>query len=273
MKNKILILGKGFIGSRIQEELGGHISGRMIYSYSDAREQIKKYSPKVVINCIGITGKNNVDDCEQVVNESLLANSFVPLMIAEACIREKIKLVHISSGCIFNYDYRLDRPLTEELIPDYFDLFYSRTKIYSDLALSVLSRKYPVLVARIRVPLDSRPSPKNLLNKLIKYKNIIDVPNSVTYIPDFLRALKHLIRIDAQGVYNIVNKSGLRYFELMDVYRRHVPGFNYNIITLKKLGLSRTNLILSTKKLEKTGFKVRDIHEVLEECVKKYTQY
>jgi biotin operon repressor len=39
---------------------------------------------------------------------------------------------------------------------------------------------------------------------------------------------------------------------------------------LKKLGLSRTNLLLSTSKLEKSGFKVRNINSILEECVKEY---
>jgi hypothetical protein len=42
------------------------------------------------------------------------------------------------------------------------------------------------------------------------------------------------------------------------------------IIPLNKLGLIRTNLLLSTIKLEKTGFKVRNINSVLEECVKEY---
>ena len=112
--------------------------------------------------------------------------------------------------------------------------------------------------------------PKNILDKLLKYKKVIDISNSVTYIPDFVKAIKHLIKIDARGVYNVVNKGGLRYPDLMRAYQKYVPTFKLQRVTLKKLNLVRTNLILSTSKLEKSGFKVRNINSVLDECVKEY---
>ncbi len=269
---KILILGKGFIGNKLKEELGGEISDKMILSFKDAEEEVMRYNPKLLINCIGITGKNNVDDCELVKDEALTANSFVPIILAEVALRHGIRFVHISSGCIYHFDYAKDLPIVEEKIPDYFELFYSRTKIYSEQALNILASRYPFLIVRIRIPLDDLPHPKNLLDKLIKYKKVIDVENSVTYIPDFLKALKHLIKVNAKGIYNVVNKGGLRYPQLMDEYSKYAPGFKYEKIILKKLKLNRTNLILSTKKLEKTGFKVRKIEEVLEECVRNYVK-
>jgi 3,5-epimerase/4-reductase len=272
MKSKILILGKGFIGDRLQEALGAASSGAMVYNFSDAQACVRRFSPKIIINCIGITGKNNVDDCEAVKDDALLANSFVPIILAEVALRNKIKLVHISSGCIFHYDYSKDSPINEEVVPDYFELFYSRTKIYAERALDVLAKKYPILIARIRVPLDFRSHPKNILEKLIRYKKVIDIPNSVTYIPDFIRALQHLLRIDARGIYNIVNKGTLRYPELLEVYKRYVPDFKYRVIKLNELKLTRTNLILSTRKLERTGFKTRRIEDVYDECVRKYLE-
>ena len=64
-KMHILILGKGFIGKRLQEVLNCDISGRKIYSFKDAEKEINKYNPKIIINCIGYSGgKNNVDGCE-----------------------------------------------------------------------------------------------------------------------------------------------------------------------------------------------------------------
>jgi dTDP-4-dehydrorhamnose reductase len=99
------------------------------------------------------------------------------------------------------------------------------------------------------------------------------VPNSITYIPDFIRALKHLLKNNAKGIYNFVNKGELRYPDLLDVYKRFVPDFEYSVIDFKELKLNRTNLILSTKKIEASGFKIRSIQEVLEECVKDYLKY
>lgn len=270
MNKKILSLGKGFIGEKLQKELDCQIDGSMINSFSDAEKLVRKYNPKVIINCIGITGRRNVDDCELERDATLLANSFVPIILAEACLRNNIKLVHISSGCIFNYDYKKNKPIKESSQDYFFRLFYSRSKIYADRALEALTRDYNIIIARIRIPLLNAKHPKNVLDKLIRYKKVIDVPNSVTYIPDFIKAMKHLIKIDARGVYNVVNKGGLRYPKLLRIYQKYVPAFKFRVISLKKLGLVRTNLILSTKKLEKTGFKVRKIDSILEECVKEY---
>ncbi|MFA5199475.1 MAG: sugar nucleotide-binding protein [Candidatus Omnitrophota bacterium] len=270
MNRKILILGKGFIGERLQRELDCRIDSSIINSFADAEGLIKKYNPKIIINCIGITGKNNVDDCELDKNQTLLANSFIPVILAEAALRNNIKLVHISSGCIFNFDYKKDKPIEEGSQNYFFKLFYSRSKIYAEKALETLARDYNILIARIRIPLLNAKHPKNVLDKLIKYKKVIDMPNSVTYIPDFIKAIKHLIKIDARGIFNIVNKGALRYPLLMKIYQKYTPEFKYTVIGLSKLGLVRTNLLLSTKKLEKSGFKVRNINSVLEECVKEY---
>lgn len=273
MKPKILIFGSGFIGKRLQESIDSDLSERRINAFKDAEEEIARFNPKIIINCIGHTGKKNVDDCESERDKTLSSNTFVPLIMAEAALRNKIKLIHISSGCIYRYDYVRDNPIKEDKMPDFFELFYSRTKIYAERALEALSAKFGILIPRIRIPLDNRPHPRNIITKLINYKKIIDLPNSITYIPDFIQALKHLITIDARGIYNVVNKGALRYPELLGIYKKYVPGFKYEIIDFKQLNLVRTNLILSTEKLEKSGFKIREIHEVLEECVQDYLKY
>ena len=272
MNRKILILGKGFIGSRLQEALNCNISAQKIYSLRDAERLINKFTPKIIINCIGYVGRN-IDDCERNLDKTLMANTFVPIILAEIALRRRIKLIHISSGCIYKYNYAKDKPITENKTPDFFDLFYSRSKIYTERALEVLANEYNILIIRIRVPLDNWPHPRNILTKIIKYKQIIDIPNTVTYIPDFIKALKHLIKINAKGTYNVVNKGSLRYPKLAAIFKKHVPSFEYKVIPLKKLNLIRTNLLLSFGKLEKSGFKIRNIQEVLEECVKDYLKY
>ena len=60
---------------------------------------------------------------------------------------------------------------------------------------------------------------------------------------------------------------------LMDIYKKYVPDFEYKLLPLKNLKLDRTNLLLSVRKLEKTGFKVRHIKDVLKECVEQYVKY
>ncbi len=273
MKNKILILGNGYIAQRIQKEWGCPIYDKKILSYQHIADAVRKYKPDILINCIGYVGASNVDDCERDIDQCLQANTFLPIWLGEIAFRNPVKLVHISSGCIYHYDYQRQKAITEDKVPDYYGLFYSRTKIYSEAVLNALSRRSNILIVRIRVPLDIYPHPRNILTKLIKYQKIIDVPNSITYMPDFISALKHLVQTDAKGIFNIVSKGGLRYPKLLDAYRKFVPDFKYKVISLKELKLDRTNLLLSVHKLEKTGFKVRKIEDAIEECVGSYIKY
>ena len=272
MNDKILVLGKGFIGSRLAEYFRCPVSGQKISTFKQIYALIEKYKPTVLINCIGHTGKNNVDGCELAIDKTLFANTYIPILLAEASLRHNIRFVHISSGCIYHYDYARQKPITEARIPDYFDLYYSRSKIYAENVLTQLAKRHNILIARIRIPLDNRPHPKNILTKLIGYKRVINVPNSVTYIPDLMRSLAHLVRLNARGVYNIVCKRGLYYPALLDEYRKYRPDFQYQVIRVRDLKLARTNLILSTAKLERSGCRVRDISEVIDECVRDYVQ-
>jgi dTDP-4-dehydrorhamnose reductase len=272
-KNDIVICGKGFIGEKLWKALGGRMVTTFIRSYADAEKVVKRHRPRILINAIGYTGKNNVDDCEKDKEGTLTANVFVPIWLAEAAIRRGIKFVHISSGCIYHYDYKKDKPITETRVPDYFDLFYSRTKIYAERALEALDRGPNILIVRIRIPLDNVPHPRNILTKLLRFEKVIDVPNSVTYIPDLIRAFKYLIKKDARGIYNVVNSGGLRYPDLLDVYKKYVPDFGYKVIDYRKLGTARTNLVMSARKLQRFGFKIRPISEVLEECVRTYLKF
>jgi len=269
VNKKVLILGNGYVGQRLHEAYGCDISEKRIDTFDDAQSIVEKHKPEVIINCIGFTGDFNVDGCEKEIQKTLHANTFVPIILAEISVRYGIKLVHISSGCIYHYDYD-HPPLVESVEPTFFDLYYSRSKIYTERALLPLVEQFGVAVARVRIPLDDRPHSKNLLNKLIKYKKVIDIPNSVTYLPDFIKMIQFLIESDGKGIYNTVNKGGLNYPNLLDIYKKYVPDFEFELLPLDKLNLVRTNCVLSTEKLEKEGFAVRNINDVLEECVKQY---
>ncbi len=255
----IYILGNGYIGQRINADLKYPIIPRKILFYQDIENIIHCFHPKVLINCIGYSGLC-MEDCEKHKATSLFANTYLPIMLAEACQVHHVKLVHISTGCI----YKSGQDITEEVSPDFYDMLYPRSKISAEACL----KQYPdVLILRIRLPLDPLPHPKNLLTKLINYRKVIDQFNSVTYLPDFARALEHLIKIDACGIYHVVNKDGLWYLSLMETYRKYNLGFKYGFTKS-----THPNLILSVDKLESSGFKIRSIYDVLDECVEGYVK-
>ena len=269
MNKEILVLGKGWLGTRIAEYLDCQSSGSRINSYDDIQKVVDQYKPKVVINCIGNV-KKTVDSCEANKTETVMANTVIPILLAESALRNKFKLVQISSGDLFLYDYKEDRPVKETDQPNFFDLFYSRCKEYAETSLLALGSSANILILRVRYPLDYIPHEKNLLDRLRELKNIVDVENSITYVPDFLEMLKHLIKNDAFGVYNCVNYGGLKYKELLEVYREFNTNHSYAIASPGEIKSVRTNLLLSTDKLEESGFDVRDIHDVLRECVTKW---
>jgi dTDP-4-dehydrorhamnose reductase len=271
-KSRILVLGNGYIGRRVSGELKCPVSSKRINNFADVQSLVNKFKPKIIINCIGFVGKN-VDECEIRKDKALFTNTYLPVLLAEAAYRNRIKLIHISSGCIFEYNYGKDDPITENKTPDFFRLFYSRTKIYSERILDAIGRKANILILRIRIPLDNKPHPRNILTKLLNYGKVIELRNSITYVPDFLKALRHLMKIDARGTYNVVNRGGLLYRDLLSIYQRYFPKYRYSQVPFSSLGITRTNIILSTSKLKKSGFKVRNINRVLEECVREYVKY
>ena len=58
----------------------------------------------------------------------------------------------------------------------------------------------------------------------------------------------------------------------METYKKHVPEYEYETIGVENLNLTRTNLILSTEKLEETGFSVRPVEDIMEECVAQWVK-
>lgn len=268
---KCLIFGKGFFGNRFHNFLENSVlSDARINCAKDAEDEINRVEPDVVINCIGITGKPNIDWCEDHKAETLFGNVTVPLLLLEACQRTGVKLVHMSSGCIYAGDNN-GRGFSEDDEPNFFGSFYSRTKIYAEKAL----KEFDVLQVRVRIPLDIYSSPKNLIDKLTAYKKILDTDNSITYVPDFLVIVKQLMEKNATGVFNVVNKGPLRYPYLIGLYKEMVDkDFEYETITPEQLDVMvkapRANCVLSVEKLEKIGIDVRPVNDAVKECLEKY---
>jgi dTDP-4-dehydrorhamnose reductase len=273
MKNdNILILGNGYLANRVKEENGWEICADKINGYDDLENIFKKHKPEVIVCAIGFTGRPNTDNCEQNIEKTISSNTFIPVYLAELSFRHpEVHIISIASGCIFNDS---DKAYTEEDIGNYEGLFYSRSKIYAEEIL-----KYPVRlgrkisICRIRIPIDYIPSPRNVLDKLINYKTILDIPNSITYVPTLCRGLDFIVKHNVYGVINLVNEGTIRYPKLLDEYKKYVPDFQYKITDLKTIGVKRTNLeLVPSVKLKKLGFKNENINDLIPIIVKKYME-
>jgi len=261
---KILIFGgNGYIGGMLRGIYPSAVAPRVdIADPIAVRAALDEVKPDIVINAAGKTGKPNVDWCEDHKEETLRSNVTGPLVLLEECMKRKIYLVHIGSGCI--YGGTKEGGYTEDDEPNFTGSFYSLTKAMSDRLL----KPFPVLQLRIRMPFDSTTSPRNLLTKLLKYKQVLDVENSITYMPDFFDVLQKLIEKRATGIFNVVNPGAISPYGIMMRYKNEVdPSHEFERLSLDHLSdvvkAGRSNCILSTKKLESYGIKLRHIDDAI----------
>ena len=276
---KYLIFGDGFIGNKFKEyfnNIGEEsiIVKDRINTTKDIWIHIIKYKPEIIINAIGKTGRPNVDWCEIHKDETFFSNVTVPTLLAEVCTDTKIRIIHIGSGCI----YEGNKQFTEEDKPNFKDSFYSRTKIFSEQILNTYDNN--ILQLRIRMPIDNKPSDRNLITKLVRYKEVIaDIPNSITYLPDLMLISKELMDRKESGIYNVVNSGVITHRELLEMYKWYVdptyqlPKF-IELEELEKLVVARrSNCTLSTNKLEQKGITIKNVRNVLKDCMEEYRKW
>lgn len=289
---KVLILGaRGYLGEAFREAYSSATCPKV--DIADAKavaEILDREKPEIVINAAGKTGRPNIDWCETHKEETLRSNLTGPLVLLEECGKRGIYWVHLSSGCIYEgqrvmvslsnqtrgaalrqaqSDTVTGNGFTEDDPPNFFGSFYSRVKGWCDQIL----REFPLLILRLRMPFDGSLNERNLLRKLRKYPKVLDVQNSLTYLPDFLDAAKILIARRKTGIFNIVNPGTISPYEIMELYKKSVQS-NHVVERLSLENLptvvraARSNCVLSTAKLQKEGITLPDVHVRVEEALR-----
>lgn len=271
---RIILLGQtGYIGSRIHEYFSEKkyevIPLKVDVTDLEAvKNAFKEIHREVVINATGKTGTPTVDWCETHRLETASVNITGAIGVAKVASEQGNYVVQIGSGCIFDEVARQAEEsyaFTEEDEPNFFGSFYSQSKAVAEGALKEISN---VCILRIRMPLSDRAHSKNLLNKLLQYEKILNLPNSVTVIEDFLPFLERVIEKRITGVLNAVNPGVYHHQDLLELYRKHVdPSRQFRYIGLLEFeGMTkakRSNCVLSTKKSEALGVAMPPISESL----------
>jgi len=265
--DRVMILGSnGYLGKKFHEAYPEAITTNIdIMDQRELLSAIDVNSPNVIINAAGKTGRPNVDWCEDHKKETLRSNVTAPLMICDEALKRNIYFVHISSGCIYQ-----NGEFGEDDEPNFKGSYYSKTKAFADQLLA----DFPALVLRLRMPFDDSLGERTLIGKILKYKRVIDVKNSLTYTPDFVETAQKLIDRRKTGIYNVVNTGSISPFEIMEMYKEHVdPNHEFEKLPLEELGdycnTGRSNCRLSTKKLAEEGLELPPIHTRLKEAMQK----
>lgn len=272
----ILVFGRGFLGQRLARELPGAVLHPAdIADETAVRAALADHRPEAVVNAAGKTGRPNVDWCETHQAETYRSNVEGPLVLARACAAAGAYLLHLGSGCIFYGPSPTPGGWREDDFANPVS-FYSRTKYAADLVLSKLPN---VGIARLRMPIDSVPGPRNLITKLAGYKQVIDVENSVTVVDDLVAVVRGLVERRATGIFHATNPGTMRHRDLLALYRELVdPEHTYELIGEEALvsrglaKLARSNCILRSERLAELGITMRPIETALRDVMLAYAE-
>jgi len=276
---KGVVFGTGFLGKRLAEHLGYDATPRSKVDLLDARaleDFLESQSPDVVINAAGRTGRPNIDWCETNRLETFKSNVIAAMNLAAACSERGIYFVHLGSGCIYQGDNG-GKGFSETDEPNFFGpQYYANTKIVAEKGLAQLPGE--ILQLRIRMPIDDRPHERNLIDKLAKYPQVIDVQNSMTTVPHMLDAIKELIAKEGTGIFNLVNPGTISAYEIMELYREIVdPSHEFQLMSLDALNRvtlgKRSNCYLNTDALKGERIELPEIHAAVRECLSRYKTY
>jgi len=214
-----------------------------------------------VVNCAGLTGRPNVDWCEDHKQDVLRVNVMGTLSLLDLCETRGIHITNFATGCIYNYDATHTeggKPFKEEDAPNYIGSYYSRTKAWVDGA----SDEYKhALTLRLRMPISDDLNPRSFITKISAYARVINSQNSVTVLTDLLPVAIAMMEAKVTGKYNFTNPGTVSHNECLEFYKKYVDNnFWWENFTeaeqSKILKAGRCNNYLDTTKLEETAAKL-----------------
>jgi len=295
---KVITLGNGYVASHLPYEIADF---RLTPNEESMCEFLREYKPDVVINATGFCGRPNVDQCEEQKTKTYMSNVVIPASLAYECEREGVRMIHIGSGCIYfgespNMFY--PHPLNGATAPKTFEgmqwlasqpskppidlgwaetdfanpkSYYSKSKYACDLILGQMPN---VTTLRIRMPISTQNNTRNFINKIRGYSQVIDIPNSVTFMDDLTRCVDWAITTNQTGIFHVTNPDPLSAADVMREYQKYDPNHKFTIINeaeLDKITVAkRSNCIINSDKLRQAGFTMTPSKEALEHCMAAY---
>jgi len=268
----ILIFGKtGWIGGKLAElcteqKLEWKFADSRMENRADVEKELDAVKPSLVLNAAGVTGRPNVDWCEDHKQETIRANVIGLLNLCDATCSRGIHMTNFATGCIYSYDAAHPiggKTFTEDDAPNFTGSFYSLTK---GLVERMVRDTYPnVLVLRVRMPISDDLNPRNFVTKISRYAKVVNIPNSMTILHDLLPIGLKAAQRGLTGVYNYTNPGAISHNQILALYKEYIdPSFTWVNFTeeeqSKILKAGRSNNELDTSKLEAAFPEVTGMH-------------
>ena len=193
---KIVILGKGYLGSTFAEH-GFEVLGKDKFNLSYGACLTDQYlnatlgSYEVIVNCLA---KSNTRFCEDNYEQAYFSNSVIPAILSGWCLRNNKRFVHISTGCLY------DKNNTPQKETDFISAHcnYTLTKWIGEKSCAPND-----LIIRPRLFFDDSQRPNNLLNKIKRFEKLSRELDSLSSTNMVVDAVHHLIAKQCYGVFNV----------------------------------------------------------------------
>ncbi|KAK6732790.1 hypothetical protein RB195_016889 [Necator americanus] len=255
--------GKGYVGQELQKVLTNRrvpyvlAKGKVgVDSDKEIETELATLNVTHVVCVTGRTHGNGINTIEYLEGgpdrtyENVRDNMYSATVLGHLCRKLGIHFTYVGTGYIFAYD--TDHPIggpgfTEEDIPTFFGSSYSVVKGFTDRQMSYFNEKgWENINARITLPLSYELNqPRNLLSKIINYKEIFDLPVSISILPDCFEAMLSLMEKRFGGHLNLVNPGPISLYEIVRLYKEIVdPSIDPQPIGT---GTDRGQLLLATK--------------------------
>jgi UDP-glucose 4,6-dehydratase len=278
---------RGFVGSKLVNYfkvnaypyVGLTRNSTALKNEKDLSDCLQRLKPSFLLNTAGYTGKPNVDACESAKYQSLLGNAVLPGIIREVCEDLQIPWGHISSGCIYSGRRDDGNGWTEEDKPNFSFRsppcsFYSGTKALGE---EVLEGAENCFVWRLRIPFNHETSPRNYLQKLLNYENLLEAENSVSHLEEFCQKCVECFTKDVEpGIYNMTNPGVITTRQVTEwmikegLTDKKFKFFNSEEEFMSKAATApRSNCVLDTTKAEKAGIAMRPVEEAMIDSIQK----
>jgi dTDP-glucose 4,6-dehydratase len=288
---KLLVYGSnGWIGNQVIKYLKlkniNFVQGiSRVDNIIDLEKEIIEIKPTHILSLIGRT-HGKIDDIvyptidylekEGKLVENIRDNLFSPLILAILLQKLNIHYTYLGTGCIFNYDdehpYEEKNGFTESSSPNFFGSSYSIVKGYTDRIMHLFPK---VLNLRIRMPINDEENERNFITKIVNYKKICSIANSMSVLPELIPIMIDMIIKNTTGTINLTNPGLISHNEILTMYKEIVePNFTWNNFSLSEqndiLLSKRSNNYLDTSLLEKMYPNIKNIKTAVKECLEKY---
>ena len=209
--------------------------------------------------------------------ENIRDNLFSPIVLAELCKNKGIHFTYLGTGCIFDYDetHLFGNETTgfdECDLPNFFGSSYSIVKGYTDRLMQNLYNN-STLNVRIRMPITNEINPRNFITKIVNYKKICSIPNSMTVLNELLPIMIEMALNKNVGTVNLTNPGLISHNEILTMYKEIVnPDFTWENFSIDEqntiLASKRSNNCLNTEKITKiTNGKVSNINDSVKQIL------